>query len=469
MTDEGIPTARGKRRRGLNAVSAEPRHILGHVAALRASALLATAFAVALVGPVRAQENDRRIEALERQNEVLARQNEALQRQMEVLLQDMQAVKQRLPLALPPPEAQLTLPLPAGPAVLPGPVTADGEPLVTRGEERVKLTVSGFVHRALNLVDDGDRTKVYNVDPVAANSRFRFVGSAQVTDDVELGAAIEIGVAPNSSERVSQDDEDVGDKFDQRVTEMTVDSKRFGKLSLGKGSTASDNTAQVDLSGTNIVLYSSTGQPVSGLKFREKGGSKDLTDVRIRDAFNNFDGLGREERVQYDSPTFAGFTFGTTYASDQRADATVRWSSEIGDFKAAAAGAVFDPNKDDVDIGLDGSASVLHKGTGLNLTLAAGMEKTDDGGNRSQLYIKGGWIANFFDFGSSHFAIDAATLANLPTSSDESWTVGAAYVQRVEDYGVELYAKVSVYDLDRDNDPSVDQIMQFTVGSRVKF
>jgi len=43
MTDERMPTASGKRRRGLNAASVEPRRASGQVAGLRAGALLALA------------------------------------------------------------------------------------------------------------------------------------------------------------------------------------------------------------------------------------------------------------------------------------------------------------------------------------------------------------------------------------------------------------------------------------------
>ena len=470
MTDETMPPACGERRRGLDAGPVEPRHVSGHVAALRAGALLTLALAVALVAPARAQENDRLIEALERQNELLQRQNEEMQRQneemqrqLDLLRDDIQAVKQRLPSA---PVAGAGTGAEPGPVAVPGPVAAAPRS-VTSGQDRVKLTISGHIHRAINLARDGDQTKIYHVDSDAANSRFRLVGSAQVTDDIELGTAIEIGVAPNSSGDVSQDNEDAGDDFDQRITEFTFKSKRLGKLSVGKGSTASDNTAQVDLSGTNVVLYSSVNHPVGGLKFVDKDG--ELTDVQINDVFKNFDGLGRESRIQYDSPKFAGFSFGTTYADDQRVDAALRWAAEIGEFKAAAAASIFDPSKEDVDYGLASSGSILHQGTGLNLTLAGGMEKTDTGGDRYQGYIKGGWIANFFDFGSSHFGVHAARTGNLPTPSDMGWTVGAAYVQRLEDFGTELYTKLSVYDLDRDNDESVDKIIALTAGSRVKF
>ena len=460
MTDETMPPACGERRRGLDAGPAEPRHVSGHVAALRAGALLTLALAVALVAPARAQENDRLIEALERQNELLQRQNEEMQRQLDLLRDDIQAVKQRLPSA---PVAGAGTG--AAPVAGPGPVAA-APPLVTSGQDRVKLTISGHIHRAMNVAKDGDRTKVYHVDPDSSNSRFRLVGSAQLIDGVELGTNIEIGVRPNSSGDVSQDNEESGDDFDQRIVEMTVNG-RFGKMSFGKGSTASDNTAQVDLSGTNVILYSAVNHPVGGLKFVDEDG--ELTDVRINDVFNNFDGLGREDRIQYDSPTIAGFSFGTTYASDQRADAAIRWAAEIGDFKAAAAGSIFDPSKAGVDYGWAGSTSILHKETGLNLTFSSGAEKTDSGGDRNQIYLKGGWIANIFDFGSSNFGVHGARTSNLPTPSDDAWTFGAAFVQKLDDFGAELYTKFSIYDLDRDNDASVDQIHALTVGSRVKF
>jgi len=107
----------------------------------------------------------------------------------------------------------------------------------------------------------------------------------------------------------------------------------------------------------------------------------------------------------------------------------------------------------------------------LNLTLSGGMEETDSGAgdNRYQLYAKGGWIVDLFDFGSSHFGVHGARSDNLPTPGDEGWTVGVGYVQKLEDLGAEFYTKFSVYDLDRDNDSSVDQILALTFGSRIKF
>ena len=50
-------------------------------------------------------------------------------------------------------------------------------------------------------------------------------------------------------------------------------------------------------------------------------------------------------------------------------------------FKAAGAVAFADPNVDDTDLQYDGSFSLLHEDTGLNLTLSAGLMERDDQGD----------------------------------------------------------------------------------------
>ena len=114
---------------------------------------------------------------------------------------------------------------------------------VTSGQERVKLAISGQVHRAVNIADDGKNTKAYFVDSDASNTRVRFVGTAKATDDLTLGTRIELAIAPNESSDVNQRDQESGDFFDQRWAEVSLNSKRFGKLFFGKGDTASNNSA----------------------------------------------------------------------------------------------------------------------------------------------------------------------------------------------------------------------------------
>jgi hypothetical protein len=339
--------------------------------------------------------------------------------------------------------------------------------VVTSGQDRIKLTLSGQVNRAVNLADDGDSTKAYFVDNNASNTRFRLIGTGKVTDDFTIGTRFEVALTSNSSSEVSQDDEDAGDFSDVRWGEVSFDSKRFGKLSLGKGDTASNNSAEVDLSRTDVVQYSSVADIAGGLQFRDN--DNDLTGISMSDTFKNLDGLSREDRVRYDTPSFYGFSLASSAVSDQRWDASLWWGGQGYGFKAAAAAAVSDPNEDNADLRYDGSFSILHEATGLNLTLSGGLQEQNDQGDNSNLYAKAGWIASLFSFGDTAFGVDYTQSTNFPTGSDDGYSVGAAIVQEIDDFGTEIYAQYRLYSLDRSGAPGVQDLNVGTVGARVKF
>jgi hypothetical protein len=344
---------------------------------------------------------------------------------------------------------------------------APPEKVVTSGQERVKLSISGQVNRAMNVADDGKDTEAYFVDNDASNSRVRFVGTVKATDDLTLGSKIEVAIAPNESSDVDQENEESGDFFDQRWAEVSLESKRFGKVSLGKGDTASNNTAEVDLSKVDVIAYASVADIAGGLLFRTKSGDT-LTDISIGDAFKDLDGLSRKSRLRYDTPTFHGFKLAGSLVSDQRYDGSLWWGGQGYGFKAAAAVGIAEPNEDDTSGQYSGSFSVLHEATGLNLTVSAGLKDRDNVDDPTNFYIKPGWIANFFSVGETAFAVDYTRSENLPTEDDDGYSFGVAAVQYFEDYGTELYAQYRLYSLDVGG-PSVNDINVGTVGARVKF
>jgi len=340
---------------------------------------------------------------------------------------------------------------------------------ITSGQERVKLAISGQVNRAVNLIDDGKNTDLYFVDSDASNTRVRFVGTAKATDDLTLGSRIEIAATSNESGDVSQNSEDSGDFFNVRWADVTLASKSYGKLWLGKGDTASNNTAEVDLSKVDVVAYASVADIAGGMLFRQSSGNHSLTDVSVSDAFKDQDGLSRQNRVRYDTPTFWGFSLAGSAVSDQRYDGALFWGGQGYGLKVAAAVAIANPNKDNTDLQYDGSFSILHEATGLNLTASAGLLDRDDEGDPTNLYVKGGWLTRFFPVGQSAFGVDYTRSVNLPTGRDDGYSVGVAAVQQFENYGTELYLQYRLYSLNRDAAPSVEDMKVGTVGARVKF
>lgn len=340
---------------------------------------------------------------------------------------------------------------------------------VTSGQERVKLAVSGQVNRAVNIVDDGKNTAAYYVDNDASNSRVRFVGTAKMTDDLTLGSKIEVAFAPNESSVVSQNNETPEDFFNERWAEASLASKSYGKISLGKGDTASNNTAEVDLSRTDVVQYASIEGIAGGMLFRESSGNHNITTINVSSAFSDRDGLSRQSRIRYDTPSFYGFSLAGSAVTNQRADAALFWGGQGYGFQAAGAAAISNPNQDNTNYQYDGSFSILHEKTGLNLTLSAGLLDRDNQGDPTNLWIKPGWIAHFFDFGYTAFAVDYDRSLNLPTGTDNGYSVGAAVVQSLDKFGTELYFQYRLYSLDRGSGPSVEDINVGTVGARIKF
>ena len=403
------------------------------------------------------QQLQRQSEQLKSQSEVL----ESLQQQVNDLKQTTSEARAEASEAKSTAQQAVDTVKKAGPAA-----QAAKDKVVTSGQDRIKLAISGQVNRAVNLADDGDETKAYFVDNDASNTRFRLVGTGKVTDDLTIGSRFEVALTSNESSRVSQDDEDAGDFSDVRWAEVSFDSKRFGKLSLGKGDTASNNSAEVDLSRTDVVQYASVAAIAGGLQFRDNGDN--LTGVSVSDAFKDLDGLSREDRLRYDTPSFYGFNLAGSAVSDQRWDASLWWGGQGYGFKAAAAAAVSDPNLNNVDLLYDGSFSILHESTGLNFTISGGVQD-QDGDDPTNLYAKAGWIAGLFSFGDTAFGADYTRSTNFPTGSDDGYSFGVAAVQEIEDFGTEIYAQYRLYSLDRDGSPSVQDISVGTVGARVKF
>lgn len=345
---------------------------------------------------------------------------------------------------------------------------AEDGPVVTSGEDRIKLAISGQINRALSIANDGASTKYYNVDNSASNSRIRFVGTGVITEDLTAGTQIEVAIGPNQSSKVSQDNEDSGDFFDERKVEAWLDSKSLGRLTIGKGSTASDNTSEQDLSGTEVVAYASVADIAGGLQFRDKD-DKNLTGTTISQAFNDFDGLGRQNRIQYDTPRFYGLGLGTSASADQKYDVALTWGGQGQGLRVVSAVAAAQPNDDHIDYQVNGSVSALHLDTGLNLTASAGMKQADRGGNPNNIFVKAGWLANLLKFGKTAFSADYTRSKNLPTRNDYGYSLGLAAVQNIEDFGAQLYAQFRLYDLNRDNAADVKKIYVGTTGTRVKF
>ncbi len=338
--------------------------------------------------------------------------------------------------------------------------------LILPAAQAVDFKISGQINRAILGGDNGNDSDVKFVDNDNSSTRFRFTGSNDFDEVWKVGIVWEVQMESNSSADdgidIGQNGDVGGASFTERKIEFYVDHKKLGKISLGQGDTASNSTAEVDLSGTDVVNYSSIADMAGGFSFRD---NDDNVVAFIGDVFSNYDGVGRRDRIRYDSPTFAGFFASGSYMNGQTWDVALRSAHEWQGFGklAAAIGYVPGDNQRDPYKQFDGSISFLHN-SGLNLTFSHGMRDFDGGGrdDAKNYYGKLG-----YQIGKWALSVDYTYSENVAQDDDEAKSVGAAAVWNVWD-SVQFYGSYRWHELDRDN-VSTDDVNAVMIGGRVKF
>ncbi len=280
-----------------------------------------------------------------------------------------------------------------------------------KGNRKVKLEISGQVNQAVMWWDDGFESNAYVVTNDNARTRFRFKGSAKITDDWSAGYLIEIGIRTANSKRFTQDNPEGNDNpddigLDTRHSVWYIDSKTYGRVWVGLTGGAGESVTEVNLAATkDIAKYSDQEDTALGLFLVNSSGDLSALTWRrlIRD---NGDQPGEGRRynmVRYDTPTLWGFTATTNWGADDGWEAGLRYAGEHHGFKIAAAvaygeqdeesvsspanivafqclaqGSQITTGNSDADCNqVGGSISVMHEATGLYANFGAGV-LTDD-------------------------------------------------------------------------------------------
>lgn len=354
---------------------------------------------------------------------------------------------------------------------------------VASGGTKASLSLSGQVNRAGLFYNDGMTSDVRSVDNDNSSTRIRMKGKISPSDDLTVGSTIEVQIESNSSRSVTQDDNESAEdtsndgtrnsshvNFSERIIEVYVDSKKFGKLSLGQGNTASNKTAEADLSGTKVVASSDIKDVGGDLFFARRDGA--FSTVAVDNVFNNMDGLSRADRIRYDTPNYQGLHASASLLDGGAWDAGLHYGQKLFTFKikAAAGYANTSSTSSSVEDQYSGSLSVLHN-SGLNLTVSGGVRNLSGATNGRDphfVYGKLGYQAKLLKVGSTAISADYGASWDLPMKGAEGDSMAFAVVQKVTDWGAELYAGFRRLKLDYPG-LSLDEIDTVLAGARVKF
>ncbi|MBJ7543674.1 porin [Rhodomicrobium udaipurense] len=356
---------------------------------------------------------------------------------------------------------------------------------VRKGNRKVSLELSGQVNRALVAWDDGVASDAYVLDNDQSSTRFRVKGTGTISSDLKAGFLIELGVNDSNSANVNQWDDDLptdASTITTRQANVFIESKTFGRLTLGQGSPATDDLALINLGGslTDAGVYFNT-------KFNLRtstGGASGITWGDMAKG-STFVDSSRGDFVRYDTPALYGFILSAAWGENDVWDIALRFQKEFSEFRVAAGIGYYyngdpygsctytaglptsgscDPRSGASARKFDkviGAASAMHVPTGIFVSGAAGAITTYTGGQEYDSdfwYVQAGITKRFLDYGATtvygeagnygDMAADGATLGGAAITGSNVDRYGAGIVQAFDGAGLEVYAQYHHYEGD---------------------
>ena len=288
----------------------------------------------------------------------------------------------------------------------------------------VELIFGGQVNAMILFAEQGPNDQAFVADNDASGSRLEFMAESTLNESLSAGLEIVVSAEVNSSDAIdfgsnqgAADESSVLGDF--RQAHFYVESDRFGYISLGQGDTAAEDTAHVDLSGTDFAGAGSDVDDVAGgLHFFDDDGN----DLGALDDFFDMQDGNRAVRVLYETPDFEGFSVVVSaensvsgsdggedvFASGLQPAVALTYATEagFGEFEAAVSW-----RRESLNDGVEnefvvGSASILLN-SGINVTFAASRGDTGDQDvNPSAYFVKLGYLNDFFSIGETRFSVD---------------------------------------------------------------
>jgi hypothetical protein len=299
---------------------------------------------------------------------------------------------------------------------------------VRKGNKKVSVTISGWVVKSMNFWDSGDEDHfVVGDKDYDLGTRFAITGSATIAPGWSAGYNMTVNtwgsVFGFGANQINDLAAPVGADLNYGAiatlySYIYIKSDTLGTLNWGHLSPASDNPAVLaDISGT-VIESNGVWFEGPGFFLNAKGGGNNRTGLTFGD-FILCQGLGgaigvdcwgaAQPAVRYDSPTWGGFRFQTSYGKNQLTgafgtpdtdfwDIAAYYTADWNSIKVSAAAAytwietgVVTGRETDL---FQAGASIMHKPSGLGIYAMGQWEES--GGSQSASLTPGGFVADTF-------------------------------------------------------------------------
>lgn len=331
------------------------------------------------------------------------------------------------------------------------PALAQDDNLVFTNSAGWTTTFYGQLNMTYQGVDDGVETYNQFVNNTNSPSRIGLWIDGPAEGGTQLRFNFETALGIRSTAETNQISNPPyldWQRTDIRKLEVTYKGN-YGTFWAGQGSMAADGIAEFDKSGTSVAGYSALGDTAGAYLFRLRDTLVER--VPVGTVFRNFD-AGRRMRIRYDTPDFSGLKFSIAYGQDVLATAI------DADYYDIAARYVFDSDQFELAAGIGytwfrpdnlldeehliGSASLLHKASGLNLSISAGQNTLTEA---DYYYIKAGWLGRIFNIGPTALSVDMYNGTDFLLEGTDSDAWGVQAVQHIERLHIEVYLSYRDY------------------------
>jgi len=331
-----------------------------------------------------------------------------------------------------------------------------------------ELTLSGRIHWAYMLVDDGAEKSGFFVDSDQGPTMLRADFRTGADNGWMVSGSLELRIQANRSFFVSQDEPNPDPDVWLGEADIDLENEEIGKFSLGRGFSAAWIAPEIDLSGTVPAALLAVGNLAPGMKFIETS-SGQLSDIKVFIHFVDTERLLLVDRFRYDSPRFGnGAQLSGTIAEDSRWDLALRYYPALTRWTLRAAATYLHKPFQGMDDRIEVGVSARHNDTGLSLTIAGGYGNRTDGETASGYVGKIGWLTNLNRLGRTAFSLDYARNNDVRLLGDSGMSVGLFVYQNWDKVGLDFYAGYRKYDVKRP-DINLNPLNIFVVGGIYNF
>ena len=338
-----------------------------------------------------------------------------------------------------------------------------------KGNRVVSLQIYGEVSKGLLIYDNGKESDALVTDNDAIGTLIGIKGEAKIAPGWKAGYKLEFAFQTDVSSVVTEEKKgDDNTNFSIRHNFLYVESERWGRISLGQTSTASDGAAEVQIANTLAV-----GSPDQGGGLHPGGliaGALGLDQYT-----SDFDG-GRNDIVRYDSPTIYGFTVSAAWGDNDYQDVALRFAKQFNSVKVAAAIAYADDHtsniKDAQFTQLIGSATAMHIPTGLFIMAAAGKRDFEASDVEGKFwFVQGGIERKWLPYGNTTIYAEYGNYDSITVDTDgaktDMWGLGV--VQHIDSAALDLYAQARFWSVDDAARPAADELNTIMIGANMAF